>query len=199
MLPRAGKSTQPSNQLTYLSTFAPYLSSWDLVPDGEPIVTERSHLLPVLHRGNPAMLKIAVEPEERLGAGLMTWWDGEGAARVYAQDGDALLLERAESKCSLAKMARGGKDDEASRILCAVAARLHTPRGHAPSDLIPLERRFAELAPAAASQGGILRTAPGNGVRVAGRAARDRRAAWRPGSSARKMTPRLSSLWRRSP
>lgn len=105
------------------------------------------------------MLKIAVEPEERSGARLMTWWEGDGAARVYAHDDNALLLERAEGTGSLARMVHDGKDVEASCIICAVASRLHTPRGHAPPDLIPLEHRFAELAPAAVTQGGILRIA----------------------------------------
>lgn len=57
---------------------------------------------------------------------------------------------------SLAEMARGGKDDDASRILCDVAARLHAPRGRQLPDLIPLERWFAELWPGAAKHGGIL-------------------------------------------
>ena len=67
MLPRAGKNTQPSSSLSDLDTFEPYLSQWALAQDGDPIFTERSHLLPVLYRGKSAMLKIAVEPEERLG------------------------------------------------------------------------------------------------------------------------------------
>jgi streptomycin 6-kinase len=86
----------------------------------------------------------------------MTWWNGDGAARVLAQEGDALLLERAMGHRSLARMARNGQDDEASRIICAVAARLHTPRGEPPPELIPLSRWFEELWPAAPRYGGIL-------------------------------------------
>jgi streptomycin 6-kinase len=37
-------------------------------------------------------------------------------------------------------MVRNGRDDEASRILCDVAAKLHAPRQRALPDLIPLER-----------------------------------------------------------
>jgi streptomycin 6-kinase len=40
-------------------TFANYLARWDLSPDGDPILTHSSHLLPVRHHGEPAMLKIA--------------------------------------------------------------------------------------------------------------------------------------------
>lgn len=35
----------------------------------------------------------------------MAWWDGDGAARVLAREGDALLLERAEGKRSPAAVA----------------------------------------------------------------------------------------------
>jgi streptomycin 6-kinase len=133
-----------------------HLARWDLTLDGAPITTASSRLLPVRHRGRPAMLKLATHAEERWGAGLMVWWGGEGAARVLAHEGDALLLERAMGQRSLVQMARDGHDDEASRTLCAVAARLHAPRPQPPPKLVPLRRWFEALAPAAASHGGIL-------------------------------------------
>ena len=135
-----------------------YLARWDLTPDGEPIATHSSALLPVRRAGVPAMLKIAREAEERWGGLLMRWWGGDGAARVLAQDGAALLLERATGEGSLVEMARSGRDDEASRILCTVAARLHAPRG-CPPPLIPLPRWFEALEPAAARHGGVLKLA----------------------------------------
>lgn len=106
--------------------------------------------------GAPAMLKIAVEAEERWGGPLMGWWDGEGAARVLEHDAEALLLERAMGNGSLAAMARDGRDDEASRVICDVAARLHAPRSRPMPDLIPLDRWFEALEPAARTHGGIL-------------------------------------------
>jgi streptomycin 6-kinase len=136
--------------------FDRYLALWGLVPDGAPIVTHSSSLLPVRCGDLPAMLKIAREQEERWGGLLMTWWGGDGAARVLAHDGDALLLERASGEASLAEMARNGRDDEASRIICAVAARLHAPRDRPPPDLVPLSRWFRDLETAAARHGGIL-------------------------------------------
>jgi streptomycin 6-kinase len=136
--------------------FDGYLARWHLVPDGPPIVTHAAHLLPVLQGGVPAMLKIAHEDEERRGPDLMVWWNGDGAARVLAHHGDAVLLERATGHRSLAQMAREGRDDEASRIMCEVAARLHAPRQRELPELIPLRRWFAELEPAAARHGGIL-------------------------------------------
>jgi streptomycin 6-kinase len=136
--------------------FDPWLARWGLVPDGAPIATRSSDLLPVRRAGMPAMLKIAFEPEERFGAALMSWWDGDGAARVLEHEGDTLLLERASGPRSLIDMAKQGRDDEASRILCVTAARLHAVRNRQPPALVPLERWFAELEPGAARHGGIL-------------------------------------------
>jgi streptomycin 6-kinase len=138
--------------------FERYLARWDLEPDGAPLTTHSSRLLPVRrrHDGVAAMLKVALVPEERRGARLMRWWDGDGAARVLAHRGPALLLERIEGGASLAEMARNGRDDEASRILCVVAARLHAPRPRPLPPLVPLARWFEPLGPAATRHGGLL-------------------------------------------
>ena len=133
-----------------------HLARWDLVPDGEPIETPSSLLLAVRHNGVPAMLKIAREDEERRGGALMAWWDGDGAAKVLARHGEALLLERATGARSLTEMVVTGRDDEASRILCDVALRLHAPRSGPPPELVPLARWFEALAPAARTHGGLL-------------------------------------------
>ncbi len=109
--------------------FDPYLTRWGLIPDGVPIATPAARLLPVLADGKPAILKLSHEDDERLGGDLMEWWDGDGATRVYARDGDALLMERATGSTSLSDMARSGQDDEACRILCMAAASTHHARG----------------------------------------------------------------------
>jgi streptomycin 6-kinase len=137
--------------------FSDYLERWELTRDGEPIITPTSRLLPVRSGGVPAMLKIAVHDEEKLGGLVMNWWDGQGAARVLAYGADALLMERAEDGISLTDLARNSRDDEASRIICAVLARLHAPRGRPPPELLPLTRWFEALEPAAEANGGILR------------------------------------------
>jgi streptomycin 6-kinase len=136
--------------------FDSHLLKWGLVPDGDPIVTRAARLLPVLRQGEPAMLKLSFENDERLGGAVMEWWDGDGAARVLARDEHALLLERATGPASLSDMARTGQDDEACRILCLTAARLHAPRAKPLPELTPLAQWFSELAPAAKAHGGIL-------------------------------------------
>ncbi|MBS3652409.1 hypothetical protein KEU06_27855 [Pseudaminobacter sp. 19-2017] len=118
--------------------FDSYLTRWNLAPDGAPIVTPAAHLLPVLKDGMPAMLKLSHEADERLGGVLMEWWGGDGAARVLARFGDALLMERATGSASLSDMARSGQDDEACVILCAVAAQLHARRSKPLPELTPL-------------------------------------------------------------
>lgn len=139
------------------SIFDEWLSRWDLRPDGAPISTHCSDLLPVRHAGAPAMLKIAREPDTRWAWLLMEYWGGEGAARVLAHEGDALLLERAMGTRSLVRMTHEGHDDEVIGILCAAAARLHAPRARPlPDELLPLRDWFAPLAPAARTHGGIL-------------------------------------------
>jgi streptomycin 6-kinase len=140
--------------------FSPHLARWGLVPDGEPIVTPGSNLLPVRQAGVPAMLKLPEGDHERLGYLPLEYWNGDGAARLLArsESGDAMLLERATGSRSLSAMARSGPaaDDEATAILCNAIAQLQKPRGPAPAGLIPLETWFEELFPIAASQGGIL-------------------------------------------
>lgn len=140
--------------------FKPYLSRWNLISDGDPIVTRSSYLLPVRMdghiNGNPAMLKITMDTEEKFGGLVMQWWNGDGAARVYAYEGDALLMERAQGTNSLIEMACQGQDDEASRIACNVIAKLHKPRSTPPPELIPLNIWFEALESAAQREGSLL-------------------------------------------
>ena len=137
--------------------FQPWLDRWSLTPDGAAFESLAGHLMPVRQGGEPAMLKLSQSAEELAGGALMVWWDGDGAARVLAREGEALLLERAMGTGDLAYMARSGRDDEACRILCAAGSVLHAPRTAAPPDtLVPLERWFHQLWPMANAQGGVM-------------------------------------------
>ncbi|WP_232239508.1 aminoglycoside phosphotransferase family protein [Pseudomonas alkylphenolica] len=136
--------------------FDDYLKRWDLTIDGEAFVSLNGNLLPVRQHGVPAILKISHEPEEQAGNLLMSWWDGEGAAPVLAHERGALLMKRAQGSASLIQMVNDGRDAEATRILCAVAARLHAPRAKPIPELVPLAQWFEALGPAAAVHGGIL-------------------------------------------
>ncbi|MGJ7526871.1 aminoglycoside phosphotransferase family protein [Variovorax sp. GB1P17] len=143
--------------------FERYLKRWDLTIDGEALTSLNGHLLPVRQRGVPAMLKLSQAPEEQAGALLMAWWNGDGAAPVLAHDGEALLMVRAQGADSLSRMVERGHDDDATRILCAAAARLHAPRNKPLPPLVPLTDWFRSLWAGAATHGGVF----GHSARIA--------------------------------
>ena len=108
-----------------------YLARWRLTPDGAAD-HPTSRLLPVRQDGVPAMLKVATEPEERRGADTMIWWDGDGAARVLAHEGDALLMERAKGQRRWRRWPGAAVMTRRHSIMCQVAAGF-MPRGCARS------------------------------------------------------------------
>lgn len=133
--------------------FEKYLKRWNLTIDGDSFSSQSGHFLPVRRHGVPAMLKLSSEPEELAGNRLMVWWNGRGAAPVLAHDGEALLMVRAQGPASLAEMAKQGRDDDATRILCETVSHLHRlhPEPHPP--LIPLTQWFDTLLLAAPALG----------------------------------------------
>lgn len=136
--------------------FQRVFSLWRLSAEGEPIITPSSHLLPVRWQGRAAMLKRALDVDERLGSKVLDWWDGDGAALVYAYDRDTILMERAEGERSLMHMALHGEDDQASRIVCDVVRKLHQPREKPLPEVIGLREWFRDLAPAAVRYGELF-------------------------------------------
>lgn len=133
-----------------------FVELWGLLPDAPLRTTHSSWVLPVRHEGAPAMLKVARTPDERSGYRLMTWWNGQGAARIFASSTDALLMERAaDGADDLARMAWSGRDENACRILCDTVARLHAPRPGPLPELHPLERWFQPLFQLATEQAAL--------------------------------------------
>ena len=137
------------------SALRPWRQRWQLRADGAAFDTPSSALQPVLHAGEPAMLKLAYDAEEQWGGVLMRWWAGDGAARVLASEGQVLLIERATGRDSLLAMAADGRDEQACRILCTVAQRLHAHTATPPEGLKPLASYFESLAQAAQAHGGL--------------------------------------------
>lgn len=123
----------------------PYLSYWRLRRDGAAIETPHARLWPVLTAaGEPAMLKVSDEAEEQNAHRLLRWWDGDGAARLLAHEGPAILIERAVGD-SLRQRSIEGDDEGCTTILCQVLHRLHRPRSAPPAELVCLRTWFAHL------------------------------------------------------
>ncbi|MGH3448352.1 MAG: aminoglycoside phosphotransferase family protein [Nocardioidaceae bacterium] len=73
-------------------------------------------------------MKVTNEPERLAGTRALEIWGGNGAVRVLARDGNAMVLERAGA--TLRSLVTD--DIAATRALCAVADRLHI---HAPEGI----------------------------------------------------------------
>ena len=138
---------------------AAWLRHWRLRPDGDPVTTPSSRLIPVqTSDGTPAMLKLAHTDEEERGAELLVALDGRGAAKVLAHSDEALLLERATGTRDLVRMVADGHDDEATRTICAAAGRIHAASALVlglsdPPELVDLPTWFRELFAAADALG----------------------------------------------
>jgi streptomycin 6-kinase len=143
-----------------MKEYEKYYTMWGLIPDGNPIITQTSKLFPVLYKQMPAMFKIALVSEEQSGGQLMLWWEGRGAAPILAHTDNVLLMERATGEQSLSKMAKQNQDNEASRIICAVVAKLHCVNNKPlPLTLVPLSNWFSALDAASVRYGGVLKHA----------------------------------------
>jgi streptomycin 6-kinase len=128
---------------------------WKLLDDGETLNTHSSLLQPVVYKGAKAMLKIPMAPEECRGTLLMICWNGNSSAKVLRHDENALLMERAVGTKSLKQMVFDGEEDNANKIICDVASKLHASKCFIP-ELIPLKAWFRDLIPAAQKYGGLL-------------------------------------------
>ena len=127
---------------------ADWCARWRVEPAGATVVTDHGYLLPVRRGAERLMLKLS-DPgdDEAQAGGFLVALDGRGAVRVAAWEGAALLMERvAETGPRLAEMALGGRDAEATGILCDVIAGMHGAlEGVAVPGLIPLSDRVAHV------------------------------------------------------
>lgn len=141
----------PDDPATRSTRFWPearrWMAEWRLVPDGAPILTQSSLLVPVRQGTEPLMLKL-VDPEddEAAAGGILGWFNGQGAVRLNASAGPVQLIERViETGQGLAAMVLAGQDDAASGVICDVVAKLHVARGTTPPGLIPFRARSADM------------------------------------------------------
>ena len=151
------------NSMPHPHVFDSYLQRWNAQAAGAPFATATSELMPVrltgALEGLSAMIKIARDPGERIGGHVLQWWNGAGAARVYACDPDsgALLMERATGPRHLLRMALEGEDDAATACVCHTIHQLHAPRSSTPpAHLLGLAQFFKSLAPMGQQEGGLM-------------------------------------------
>lgn len=148
---------QKTGEIYTTQSFKKHLQCWNLTPDGNPISTHSSDLLPVIYQDQKAMLKIAKSLEEERGNALLAWWNGQGAAPVFLHEGPTILMERAMGQKSLIQMAKNNQDDQATEIICAVVQKLHGLKNqNSQPFLTPLSDYFRALGPAASQHDGVL-------------------------------------------
>jgi streptomycin 6-kinase len=78
-----------------------------------------------IRAGVPVVLKITKKSGDESHSGkVLRAFAGDGAVRVYESETDAVLLERLEPGEHLVDLVKRGKDEEATRILAQVIAKL---------------------------------------------------------------------------
>lgn len=103
-----------------------YLPRWSLELDGAPITTPSSHIVFVGSRFGPAVLKLFRPPYEEARSSAALLHFGDVGPRVFQLSDRALLMERIRPGTPLAELSLTGRDDEATAIICDIAARLRT-------------------------------------------------------------------------
>lgn len=116
-----------------------------------PLFVEETALATIwkvqLANGHPAALKIYHGSDMRNeGAGfdLLELWDGRGAARLFARNENAALVEWLDGH-SIGDLTRAHEDEKATEILVDVANRLHETPIQIPVGLPSLDDWFAGL------------------------------------------------------
>jgi streptomycin 6-kinase len=129
---------------------------WDCTPDGSPVVTDDAYLWPVHRAGRKLMLKIVDPAGDEVGAAaVLAALDGHHAVALVAAADNAILMERViHVGPTLAEMALGGRDPQATAVLVDLTLSVQADlAGAALPGLIPFDSRAAFLATAADGPG----------------------------------------------
>jgi streptomycin 6-kinase len=121
---------------------AEVLDEWSLTPTGPGLTGWTAVVVPVLHEGVPAMLKVGWPHRDGFGEILaLRHWNGRGAVKLLAADParDAMILERLDPAIDLETSAV--PVDEACEVIAGILAQLHVP---APPQLRTLSDFAAE-------------------------------------------------------
>jgi len=114
-----------------------FLKHWNLIQDGDEILTHSSLLLPVRKNAEPLMLKIVdLHDDEALAWQILKIYNGQGAVFLVDVSGPAQLLERIipdEAVPDLESMVVSGKEEQALDILCQSIINLQETVREGPS------------------------------------------------------------------
>ncbi len=131
---------------------AAWLRRWRLRPDGDPITTASSTLMPVrTEDGEPAMLKLAhTEEEVARRRPARRARRARRRPRARARTARRCCSSAPPADRDLVRMAEGGEDDEATRIICDAADRIHAASAAVlgsddPPELVDLPTWFRHL------------------------------------------------------
>ena len=110
-------------------------AQWNVTID-EVRETESSVLGFGVRDRRDVVLKLIKKADDELHSGaVLRAFDGDGAVRVLESEVGAVLLERLDPGEELVNLVRRGEDDEATKILAEVIAKLanHTPPAECPT------------------------------------------------------------------
>ncbi len=100
------------------------LEGWALAVEDEPLISSGGTVRFVRRYEEPLVLKVA-RPDEAAQGAALEHYAGEGAVRLLARDGVAMLMERAQPGRPLSALAMQGQDEAATRIIARLIGRLH--------------------------------------------------------------------------
>ncbi len=104
-----------------------HIERWDLTPDGQPFETVSSWLCFTMRGPERAMLKVfKPESDEGPSARYLALHKGHGTARVLESDEAAILVERIDPGTQLTTYPLGGRDDEATHVVCDTIEKLQS-------------------------------------------------------------------------
>ena len=114
---------------------APWLARWALMfertpgpPGGREPYPGTGEVAFVRRGGQSLVLKLLPAGSDEWRSGeVLAHWDGHGAVRLIEQAPGAVLIERAMPGEDLSPMVQGGRDEDATLILCEVMAQLNRP------------------------------------------------------------------------
>lgn len=112
------------NEAELLTRIQAYAHEWGVSVE-EPFETDSSVIAFGVLRDQPVVLKVIKQTGDEWHSGeILAAFDGNGVARVYEHAPGAVLLERLRPGNSLAAMALGGRDEEATDILADIMQRM---------------------------------------------------------------------------